>query len=234
MKHSAATCDPTLRPRIVQLAPADVDEIVELERRCFIPPLQADRQTLLDRFAVGHQMVGIKSSQLQALIGYYFTELDPDQLESLPANEKEFCLLPSRPGASAVVVYNLEVDPSQRGLEYARRLLDHALRHAKQLAARHSFGNARLPSYAGSDPQFAQEFVAPSASLRAAIDAHLCGGKFPAEELLMQDPRLGLYRALTQCRFLKLLPGFAPTDTASGGMRLLVYRDLTTWMGEAQ
>lgn len=217
-------------PQIIDLGPTDVDRIVELERRCFIPPLQADSATLFKRFAAGHQMVGIEvAGRLSALVGYYYTMLDPEHLDNLPASETEFCLVPSQPRGNALVVYNLEVSPEQRGLEYPRLLLNFALREAKQLGAVHAFGNARLPSYAGSDPRFRQELIVPNPLLRSAIDAYLECGRFPDASVLDQDPRLGLYRALTGCTFLKLLPDFAPYDTASGGMRLIVHLGMVNW-----
>ena len=218
------------RPHLIQLRPADVDRIVQLEHRCFIPPLQADRPTILKRFELDHSMVGIEvAGQLTALVGYYFTDLQPSSLERLPSTEKQFCELPKDRNANALIIYNLEVEPEQRGLEYSRTLLNFAFQRAQDMGASHVFGNARLPSYAGSTQDFHQEFILANPVLRAAVDVYLSGGRFPDDEVLMQDPRLGLYCALTGCRFLKLLLGYAPYDLASGGMRMLVYRDLLTW-----
>lgn len=210
---------------LIALSANDVPRIAELERRCFIPPLQADAETLAERFRRGHRMFGIeKDAELVALVASYARTGSPN-LVDLPATEKEFCLWPHQAEGDTLVIYNLEVLPSRRGRDYARQLLEHAMSAARSSGLRRVIGNARMPSYNGSC-RYPQEKVIQNEEFRAAIDQYLRGGPFPTTEQFLLDSTLRLYHELTECEFARIAISFAVGDVASGGMRALVVRDL--------
>ena len=91
----------------------------------------------------------------------------------------------------------------------------------------HGFANSRIPTYASSDPRFPQEQVAYQPQVPAAIAAYLAGGEFPSNEVLRVDPMLAIYYRFTKCQFLWIVPDFAPDDTATGGIRTIMFSDLT-------
>jgi len=74
-----------------------------------------------------------------------------------------------------------------------------------------------------------QEFVKPKPRLKGAIDRYLSGGSFPTNEEFLEDSTLALYHRLTGCRFLWIIPGFASSDVAAGGIRVIVYGQLAHW-----
>ncbi len=214
-------------PRLTELSPADADRIVDLERRSFIPALQVARETVLARFQLGHHMLGIQQDdRLIAMASFSYCRIDPLDFGTFPKTLKELCLQPTPRDFDSALLYNLEVEPQSRGQLHWQTLFRAALQRAVSAGCRQGFANARVPSYAGSDPRFPQERVAHRPDVRAAIDAYLAGGPFPGDEILIKDPLLAIYRRLTGCKFLWIVPNFAPDDTATGGVRVIMYLDL--------
>jgi ribosomal protein S18 acetylase RimI-like enzyme len=214
--------------QLVDLTPADADRIVELERRAFIPVLQVARETVLARFILGHQMLGIEQGdRLVAMASFAYCRIDPEDFGTLPKTLKELCLQPKPDKFDSALMYNLEVEPNSRGRWHAHTLFRTALERAVADGCRHGFANSRIPSYAGSDPRYPQERVAHQPEVRAAIDAYLAGGQFPSDEVLKSDPLLAIYYRFTKCKFLWIVPHFAPDDIATGGIRMIMYSDLT-------
>lgn len=218
------------RPSLVALSADDAERIAALEEQAFAPGLRASADTMRARFALGHRMLGIEEDgELAAMVGYYYGDLAPGDWKSIASSERQLCLAPNQPAGKTLMVYNLEVIPHQRGASFPRRLLRAVLREAKSDGLVHAFGNARMPSYAGSGLAGSHESIAPCPIFRSAVDRYLAGGAFPTRAEFDRDVVLRLYRKLTGCRFLAILPDYAPDDGASGGMRALVYRSLLTW-----
>jgi len=125
-----------------------------------------------------------------------------------------------------VFVYNLEIDPRSRGLRGWRGLVRGAFDRATADGCTRGVANVRPVSYAGGDPSLPQESVRQIPEVRKAIDDYLAGGAFPADEVLELDPLLGLYHRNGGCRFLWIVPNFAPGDHATGGIRVILYFEL--------
>ncbi|MEM7205365.1 MAG: hypothetical protein AAF628_34235 [Planctomycetota bacterium] len=207
----------------VELGPADAARIARLERRCFIPPLQASEEQIRQRLALGHTMLGIAAgADLVGMLAFRFGTFDPADFASFPKTFDELCLQPSRRG-NTIFLYNLEVEPTRRGTLCAKRLAYFAFKMA--FLSRCTFGvaNCRVAAYRGADPRFSQERTKPKARLRRAIDEHLAGGPLPAQEVFRDDPTLALYHRLTECRFQWVIPDFAPSDHATRGLRVIAY-----------
>jgi GNAT superfamily N-acetyltransferase len=216
--------------RWIPLGPTDAPRIVDLERRCFIPPLQAKEATICQRFDLGHSMLGVTDQErLIAMIGFCLVEIDPIDKRCYPPTETAFCLQPSSDDPNCLVVYNLEVDPAHRRHALPLYLLEEAMQHAKTLGIRHSIGNARVPTFAGSGSALTQEHFPLLPAVREAVERLLRDERPTDHEGLLLDPVLNLYHRLTGCDFILALPNYAPDDTASGGHRVIVYRDLQKW-----
>ena len=212
---------------VVSLSVADADRIVALEQRCFIPPLQVKREIVLERLSRGHRMYGVEvDGELHAMICLRYGWFEPGRDSDFPATETEHCLRPSEPRFNAAFIYNLEVEPRSRGSLLVRDLILSALSRAVQDGCRFAVATARIPSYNGSDPRFPQEVVPQNLEFRQAIDRYLAGGPYPTHEEFLLDPCLALYNRFGSVSFSPVLPGFAPDDTPSGGMRVICWRDI--------
>jgi hypothetical protein len=217
--------------KLIDLTPHDIERIVDLERRSFIPPLQVLPETLQKRFDLGHQMLGIEESgRLIAMASFCYCAIDPADFTTFPKTMKELCQLPQPAKFETELLYNLEVEPQSRGHVHWRVLVKEVCQRGAAAGCRHGLANARIPSYAGSDSRYSQERIAQQPEVQRAIDAYLGGGPFPSDETLMKDPLLAIYRRFTGCRFLWIVPGLAPDDIATGGIRAVVHVDLVNSM----
>lgn len=198
--------------RLIRLRVEDMERIAELERRSFVPALQAAADDIARRFAAGHTMLGMEAEgRLIALLAYYYHHFDLDHPQTYPRTLAELTERVSVDEPDALYLYNLEVDPSQRGRGCARRMLRHAFVSAARDGCVQGVANCRVPSY----PRRPR--------LRAAIDHYLEGGRFPEQSVLCTDPTLALYHRITGCRFVEILPDFAPQDHETGGLRVIAH-----------
>ncbi len=215
---------------IVAVGPADIDRIMELEVKAFDPELQASRETVLARFALGHHMLVARldpgeGGRLVGQISFSFIRFSPDDPSGYPATFKEHSRQPVLPDANAVCLYSLGVDPSARQVVLFRDLVESAFEWGGAAGLTHAVADGQLPSFNGNDQ------VKARPDTRRMIERFLDTGVMPADEEFLHDPALAMYRRLTGCRFLKLFPGFIPEVTASGGWRVLLYRPLTPEAG---
>ncbi len=212
---------------IVAAGPADIDPIMELEAKAFDPELQASRQTVLDRFALGHHMLVARlrdpgqGGRLVGQISFSFIRFSPDDPSSYPTTFKAHSSQPVLPDANTVCLYSLGVDPADRRVVLFRDLVEGALAMGRQAGLEHAVADGQLPSYNGNDQ------VKARPEIRRMLERFRETGAMPSDAEFLHDPALAMYRRLTACRFYKLLPDFIPEDTASGGWRVLLYRVLT-------
>ncbi len=205
---------------VLWLGPADIDRIMELERTAFEPSIQAHRDTVLERFSLGHRMLGaIGDEHLAGTIAFSAARFG-EGLEALPATFRDFSRQPMPSSPDALCIYSLGIEPSARGLSVARSLIHAAVDWGRQERLPRGVADGPLPSLAGN------EQVAARPGVRRMIDGYLATGRMPADEELLQDPVLSLYRRLTGCEFKALLREFIPEDAASEGWRVLLYLDL--------
>ena len=217
-------------PTLITLTAADADRIVELERRSFIPCLQATTETVLKRFRLGHYMFGLEhEGRLVGMVSFCYGHFDPSERESFPKTVKELCLQVVPKEYNAVYIYNLEVEPEHRGRRNATLFIRAAMKKAKEDGCIQAVANARIPSYAGSRPEDRQENISLQPALKAAIDRHLAGGPFPTTDELLLDPLLSLYHHVSGCEFIWIIPDMAPEDIATGGIRVIAWLDMAEW-----
>ncbi|MDQ6928493.1 MAG: GNAT family N-acetyltransferase [Actinomycetota bacterium] len=206
---------------VAWLGATDIDRIMDLEQQAFEPSMQADRKTVLQRFSLGHHMVGAPhDDRLVGSIAFSAARLGDDPVVGLPSTFKEYSCQPVPPDPDTLCIYSLGIEPSARGLGVTRTLIHAAFAWGRAQRLPRVIADGPLPSLAGN------EQVAPRPATRRMIDRYVATGEMPADDELLQDPVLNLYRRLTGCRFKALLRDFIPADTASEGWRVLLYLDL--------
>lgn len=207
---------------LVPLGAGDIERIMELEITVFDAGIQAKPSTMLRRFSLGHGMLGAEdeAGRLFGAIGFSAANLGGPAFEGMPATFEEYSTQPVPADAGTLCIYSLGIAPAARGMTCARLLVNSAFEHGRREGLRDAVADGPLPSLAGSDQ------VRPRPGVKAMIDRYLETGELPPQEAFLQDPVLALYRRLTGCRFVKLLPDFLPEDTASAGWRVLLHRAL--------
>ncbi len=210
-------------PRTILLTPGDVPDIIDLEAQSFAPSMQANVATIMKRFELGHVMIGIREDgALVAMLSLSYSRFSPDEFDSFPKVFGEFSMRPPVANPNAVFVYNLEVAKRRRGRAHAAALLQRAWALGKGRGCTYAVGDGRISSYTGS-VKCDQERVRHQPTLALAINRHLDGGPFPSDRELLTDPTLALYRRLTGCHFLWIIPNFIPEDHAAGGIRVIIF-----------
>ncbi len=208
--------------QVVAVGPADIERIMDLEAKAFDPELQASRETILRRFGLGHRMLGADAGdRLVGQISFSSIRFSPDDPSAYPSTFKAHSSQPVPPDANTICLYSLGVDPTARQVVLFRDLLESALAWGRSEGLVHAVADGQLPSFNGNDQ------VKARPEIRTMVERFLETGRMPADEEILHDPALAMYRRLTGCTFLTMLPDFIPEDTASGGWRVLLYRVLT-------
>jgi hypothetical protein len=208
---------------LVRLGPDNIDRIMDVGRRAFATALQARRETVLRRFALGHFILGAeKEDRLVSTIAFSYIRFAPEARADFPRTFKAYSTQPTPRDYNTVVIYSLGIEPDSRELACIRLLIHAVLEAARKAGCTHAVADGMIPSFAGD------ERTRPNPEVRALIEAYAQTARFPAQEEFLKDPALALFHLLTGCQFLWLLPDFLPADTASGGWRVLLYRNLSS------
>lgn len=205
---------------IVMLSEADLDEMMEFEAEAFEPEIQASVETYRARFRLGHVMLGYRQDRLHGVISFSYGRFDPRDPSTLPTSFKAWSMQAVPAGFDTAFIYNLGLRPGTRGTGAIQTLILGALRRAQTDGCHQVVGEGPIPSYAGNS------HVRANPEIRAALDAYGAGGAPPEEDVLFRDPHLALYRRISPCRIVRVMPGFLPSDAASGGYRAMLFRDL--------
>lgn len=208
----------TVRFEVTEVGAADIDAVMELEAVAFTPQMQAGRDKVLRRFAMGHHMLGaFHQGRLVGSIAFSFMRFSPDAVDRLPRTFAAYSTQPVPEDADTLCIYSLGVVASARGLACTPPLIRASLDMARAQGLRAGTADGPLPSLNGNDQ------VRPKPAVRRLVDDFVRTGIMPPQEDFLQDPVLALYARLTGCHVIALLPDFIPEDTASGGWRALLY-----------
>ena len=207
--------------QLVTLGVEDIQRIMELETKAFEPAMQASEETVLERFSRGHSMIAVADRQrLVGAIAFSRIRFSPHDLSGFPTTFKAYSTQPTADDADTLCLYSLGVEPAGRVVATTRLLVHTALGVGRLDGMVKAVADGPLPSFAGN----AQVERRPAVG--QMLERYMETGEMPAQHDFLQDPVLALYHRLTNCQFLALFPNFLPEDTASGGWRVLLYREL--------
>lgn len=207
--------------KLAKLGIADLDAAYALECVAFPEPMQASHQTLTTRFKLDHFMFGAwEGDQLVGMASWRRGWFDPDNKSIFPKSFKEYSNASHSNPHNAAFVYNLCINPAKRGRTLARILIKSVINEAKSDKCRYLVGGGRCPSYNGD------EQILPNSILRNSINNKLSMGQSPSLSEYLSDPLLCFYHRILGCEFLWTMPGYLPSDSASGGHQVIFYKVL--------
>ncbi len=217
--------------QIVQLSLQDLDEIMQVEARAFIPLIQASREKVQERLQKEHIYLGVQvNTQLAGTFALRPAHFVPDIqkfLERYPTF-REYAELSDSEEENALFGYSLGILKQHRNFFNAKSLLESAINLAKHLGKQFIVGDSRIPGYNGSCefPDF--EKFDKNPELHEAIDRYFATEQLPSRDLLMQDPVLGTYlRINPKGKILGITPPrFWQPDNPCNGQMVIIYLDL--------
>lgn len=218
--------DEDLDVHVVSLGTQDIPAILALENVCWLPAIRADEQTLRKRFGLGHIMLGLLAGDaLLGIVSFSYTLSSPEKAIGLPQTFREFSNRTMAPEYNTAFAYNLNIHPRARRGNLTMKLIQAGLSRMRKDGCRYVLGAGRCPSYNGSLAG-GIEIIPPAPDFRRSIDQCVQTGMLPAPEELLVDPILRFYRRALDCEFLRVIPGFLPGDSASGGFGVIFYKML--------
>ena len=131
----------TFRIRALHLS--DLDAVMHIQARCYIDIEPERREVMASKLAIkGHNCLVIEGPT--GIAGYLICH--PWELNNLPALDVIQTRIPA--GAACFYLHDLAIDPDARGLRLAQRLVQQALRDARD----QGFSRAALVAIQGSVP----------------------------------------------------------------------------------
>jgi hypothetical protein len=214
------------RHRVFQLGISDIPAIMELEMACWSPEIRVNEKTLLQRFDLGHIVLGLYSrSKLIGVTAFSYSQSVEPTLSLLPKTFKEFSSQTHHERHGSAFVYNFNVHPDYRGTTMTRRLIFAGVSRLIKDGCDYLIGVARCPSYNGSlHTPF--EYVEYSPQFQALMNDHLLRGTTPPASELTADPLLRFYHRVLGCDFLGVVPDFLSGDEPSGGLGVVFCKRL--------
>ncbi|MFA7244259.1 MAG: hypothetical protein WC080_03180 [Patescibacteria group bacterium] len=207
---------------IVELSFEDLDEILEDENLSFPPYLRASRELIEQRLRLGHIMLGARlDGELVGKICFSYSRFYPSDPKAFSRNFGEFSTMPMETSHDCAFVYNLNVQDKYRNARTAVLLAQAMLGRIKSDGCILGIADGRPASYNGSP----REGIRQRPAFKEAIDRHLAGGPFPTDRELCLDPLLAFYYRLGG-KFLWIAPDFIPEDAATGGLRVIMMKEV--------
>lgn len=193
---------------VLQANKLDIDKLMELERKSWIPELQVSRKITLKRLEMGHIVLCVPDSNDDKFVGkicFRHSNFSPDDFNSFPKTFDRFANQSHdlSHNANTAFIYDLDIDPGHRGGgKIASFLIKKSIERAKKDGCKYVVGDGRCPSYNGSK----RERIKKSLGFKKIIDAYLKEGKFPKQKDFLLDPILAFYYRIVHCKFLWVIP----------------------------
>jgi GNAT superfamily N-acetyltransferase len=204
---------------IVKLTEADIEKILDVEKRAFIPPLQAERNVISNRLKMNHVYLGAQhNGELVGALAFRYGRFSSD---NFPKKFHEFADNPNAENPNAIFAYSLGIVPEHRNKGYALKLIESVRDCAKTNNVCYIIGDGRCPSYEGS-AEFEQEKIKQNIEFKNAIDEGIRKGILPKSQDLVKDSTLAFYHRFVKADFLFLIPDFIPEDKPAGGHRVII------------
>lgn len=213
---------------VKKLCESDMERILDVERRAFIPSIQTTEEVIKRRLSRGHIYLGVESeNELVGTLAFRYAHFIPDFedfIRKYPTFD-DYAEKPNDSGANAVFVYSIGVVPNHRNAANARKLLDGALEETIKANMDFLVGDVRVPSYNGSHTNPDYEEFDENEELHSAIDNYFKTGVLPPKKLTMQDPVAGFFlKVLLELKVLGITDkNFWKGDEPCGGHMVIVY-----------
>ncbi|MDY6778030.1 MAG: GNAT family N-acetyltransferase, partial [Candidatus Nanohaloarchaea archaeon] len=202
--------------------------MVACEEASWIPPLQADQETIRNRLERGHIYLGKVEGALQGMSSFLQVSVDEKSLLEEPERFfDDFHSFYSRDfdeDGNAIFLYNVGVAREHRRQGIGSLLVGAVQQWAEESNADHLILDGRCPSYNGSKA-YSQESFERKTVFRKALQSHDPGDPLPAEDVLREDPVIDFYFSNLPCEPLAILPDFLPADPATDGYRVMLITD---------
>lgn len=212
------------------LDPRNMDEIKGIERSAFIPAIQTTEIAIRRRLNMGHVYLGInEGADLVGTLAFGFSHFFPNFRNFCKKNPsfEAYAERINDPYANAIFVYSLGIIPRHRNGVGARKLIKRVLEIATNSGMEFLVGDARIPSYNGSDNLPYEQFK-KNDELHKAVDEYFRTGILPPRELIEQDPVAGFYlRIFPEGKVLGITDSkFWQGDEPCGGHMVIEYLKL--------
>ena len=214
-----------------RLYESDIEKILAVERKAFIPPIQTTEKVIRRRLRQEHIYLGVESGrELVGTLALRFAHFTPDFEDFCRRNPtfSKYAENDNEKDANATFVYSIGTMPQHRNGVNARVLLQEAFDIAKQKGMEFLVGDARVPSYNGSNQNQRYEQFDKNELLHQAIDDYFRTGRLPTRELIGQDPVAGFYlKVFPQLKILGITDkNFWKGDEPCGGHMVIEYLKL--------
>jgi len=230
---------------ITYLDAGDIAEIMALEKKVCIPLIQASEETILKRFARGNFMIGVRMNDaLVGSLGFRYGNFSLDNRDEFTKNFREFSTPHEKPSTyNAGFIYSVNVDPEHRTLAVhkgcakglratgiGKALFVNAIKKMREDKCDFLVGDGRPTFYNGSH-DFPHERYDQAPHLKDLLDKCAAGHELtPGEGAeIMEYPIFRAYNKFVGGGFevAWVIPGFFPSDTPTGGFRVILYKRLT-------
>ncbi len=215
--------------KIIQLSQRDLERIMDVEERAFISSIQTSEENILVRLNKNHIYLGAEiDDRLVGTLAFRYAQFIPDFLDFCKRNPlfDEYAEKQNDKDVNAVFVYTIGIVPNHRNGINAKNLLFEAVEFGKKNGMEYLIGDARVPSYNGSNNLPYEKFD-KNQELHEAIDNYFKTGKIP-EELIRKDPVSGFYlKVLPELKVLGITDeNFWKEDEPCGGHMVIGYKRL--------
>lgn len=177
----------------------DIGKILDLEKTAFIPSIQTTEKIIRERLNKNHIYLGIEiEEKLVGTLALRFAHFVPEFMDFCKRNPTfyDYAERENEKNANSVFVYSIGINPKYRNGINAKKLLLGAFNIAKQRKLDFLVGDARIPTYNGSDKNLRYEQFDKNGNLHLAVDEYFKTGVLPSRELIEQDPVAGFYLKL--------------------------------------
>lgn len=217
--------------KIVRLENSDIESILEVERKAFIPSIKTTEENIRNRLNKEHIYLGVNAeNKLIGTLALRFAHFVPNFSDFCRRNHSffEYAEGDNEKDANAVFVYSIGVIPQYRNGTNAKKLLQSAFDAAKQNSMDFIVGDARVPSYNGSNKNLQYEQFEKNDDLHKSIDEYFITGILPPRELIEQDPVAGFYLKVSpESKILGITDEkFWKGDDPCGGHMIIEYLKL--------
>lgn len=213
---------------IKRLHRIDMERILDVEGRAFIPSIRTTEEVIRRRLSKGHVYLGIEvGNELVGTLALRFAHFVPNFADFCRRNPtfSDYAENDNEQDADAVFVYSIGTIPQHRNGTNAKSLLQGAFNVAKERGMKFLVGDARVPSYNGSyqNPQYEQ--FDKNEELHKAIDKYFRTRILPVRELIEKDSVAGFYlRVFPEGKVLGITDSkFWKGDEPCGGHMIIEY-----------